>query len=56
MGIVDSGATASLASTDALECVRLANLQSHGDSKMQVDVSKSGLGMVPSQSVCPLCS
>ena len=40
MGVIDSGATASLASIDALEKVRTANLQNHGEALMEVDVNK----------------
>ena len=40
MGIVDSGATASLASIDALEAVRKANYETHGNAKMTVDPSR----------------
>ena len=40
MGVVDSGATASLAFIDALEKVRMANLQNYGEALMEVDVNK----------------
>lgn len=37
MGIIDSGATASLGSADALQQVMEANLERFGDSKMEID-------------------
>ena len=39
-GIIDSGATASLGSVDALEELMIANIHACGDSKMQVNTSK----------------
>ena len=40
MGIIDSGATSSLGSAEALERIMLQNLESTGDSKMQINVHK----------------
>ena len=39
-GIIDSGATSSLGSIDALEEVMKANLATHGDSKMEIDLNQ----------------
>ena len=39
-GIIDSGATSSLGSIDALEEVMRANLATHGDSKMEIDLNQ----------------
>ena len=39
-GIIDSGATASLGSVDALEDLMIANIQNYGDSKMHVNTAK----------------
>lgn len=52
MGLVDSGATASLGWTDALEKVRVANLQNHGET-MSAGSQCSDLAMEPSQNACP---
>ena len=40
MGIIDSGATASLGSAEALEMVMQDNLRAHGDSLMSIDTSR----------------
>ena len=40
MGIIDSGATASLGSAEALEMVMQDNLKVHGDSRMSIDTTR----------------
>ena len=40
MGIIDSGATASLGSIDAMEALALQNIEQGGDSKIQLDLNK----------------
>lgn len=40
MGIIDSGATASLGSAEALEHIMLSNLETKGDSGMSIDLEK----------------
>ena len=40
MGVVDSGATASLGSVEALEAISQANTEKHGKPMMTVDVTK----------------
>ena len=40
MGIIDSGATSSLGSAEALERIMEENLQHHGETKMDIDVSR----------------
>lgn len=40
MGIIDSGATASLGSADALEHIMLSNIETKGDSGMDIDLEK----------------
>ena len=40
MGIIDSGATASLGSIDAMEALALQNIEQDGDSKIQLNLHK----------------
>ena len=40
MGIIDSGATSSLGSVEALEKIMLNNIQQSGDSKMAIDLQR----------------
>ena len=40
MGIIDSGATASLGSIDAMEALALQNIEQSGDSKIHLDLDK----------------
>ena len=40
MGIIDSGATASLGSIDAMEALALQNIEQSGETKIHLDLEK----------------